>query len=141
MRASINNNIEINEIKNVVQYYSQRSKLDEEYMTIVSIIPEHKFINLREEDVLFQSNVKRLLNQEIGNHISQTFTNRFCMTTKNYVKLFKSREQFLKVSKPTNVFQMSRIKSVKRFYLKSNKKIYFFVLELSDLNNKTGMSC
>lgn len=105
---------------------------------IISIIPEHKLLNATEEDVLFQSNVKRLLNQKIKNHISQSFCDRFCIASKSMVRLYKTKEQFLTNSKPTNVFAMTGIKSIKRFFLKGNKSLHFFVIELSDINNKTG---
>ena len=113
-------------------------RINDEIIAITSIIPETKLLNATEDDVMFQSNVKRLLNQKVGNHISQSFCDRFCITTRSVVRLYKSREQFLKIAKPTNVFPMNGIKSVKRFYLKGNKKLHFFVIELTDWNNKTG---
>ncbi len=114
-------------------------KINEEIIPITTIIPEIKLLNATDDDVMFQSNVKRLLNQKIGNHISQSFCDRFCVATRNIVRLYKSKEQFLKISKPTNVFPLNGIKSVKRFYLKGNKKLHFFVIELMDWNNKTGI--
>lgn len=113
-------------------------KINNEIISITTIIPEHKLLNATEEDVMFQSNVKRLLNQKVGNHLSQTFCDRFCVVTVNLVRLYKSKEQFLTMAKPTNIFPLNGIKSVKRFYLKGNKKLHFFVIELNDWNNRTG---
>jgi hypothetical protein len=140
LKNDVNHNSEIDDEHNkTIKMERSSVKLNHNLGVITSIIPEHKLLNATEDDVMFQSNIKRLLNQKIGNHISQTFCDRFCMTTINCVKLYKSREQFLKVSKPTNVFPLNGIKAVKPFYLKGNKKLHFFVLELSDLNNKTGI--
>jgi hypothetical protein len=131
------NNLTTSELlKTEDQVYAMR--INDVIIPITSIIPEHKLLNATDDDVLFQSNVKRLLNQKIGNHISQTFCDRFCVMTRNVVKLYKSREQFLKMSKPTNVFPMNGVKSVKRFHLKGNNKLHFFVIELSDWNNIAG---
>jgi hypothetical protein len=144
---SIQNNDECNdeekvlntnvELKTEDQVYAM--KINDEIIEIISIIPETKLLSATDDDVMFQSNIKRLLNQKVGNHISQTFCDRFCITTRNIVRLYKSKEQFLTLAKPTNVFSMNEIKTVKRFYLKGNKQLHFFVIELVDLNVKTGI--
>jgi hypothetical protein len=52
------------------------------------------------DDILFQSDLKKLINNEITAHSSQLYSNRFCMITKNEFKYYKSKEQFLTMQKP-----------------------------------------
>jgi hypothetical protein len=101
------------------------------YFAIATIIPEKKLTSTIIDDIMFQSNLKRLLNQRIQNHVSQNFCERFAICTKTTLKLYKSKEQFLKFSKPVNIIQLSEIKSVNRFSLNhySDLKLHFFVID------------
>jgi hypothetical protein len=104
------------------------------YIAITSIIPEVKLLSSTDDDIMFQSNLKRLLNQKVNNHVSQNFCDRFVICTKNTLKLYKSKEQFLKLSKPVNIIPFSNIKSSNRFSLNhfSNMKLHFFVIEFHE---------
>jgi hypothetical protein len=104
------------------------------YLAITSIIPEQKLLSSSDDDIMFQSNLKRLLNQKVNNHISQNFCDRFMICTKNTLKLYKSKEQFLKLSKPVNIIPFTNIKSSNRFSLNhySNMKLHFFVIEFHE---------
>jgi hypothetical protein len=113
-------------------------KVGNDIIPITSIIPESRLNHSTDDDILFQSNIKKLLNQKVGNHISQSFCDRFIFATRTYIRLYKSKEQFLVLSKPTNVIYINSIKSVKRFHIKGNNKYNLFAIELGDIFNKTG---
>jgi hypothetical protein len=108
------------------------------YLAITSIIPENKLLSANDDEIMFQSNLKRLLNQKVNYHISQNFADRFVICTKTMLKLYKSKEQFLKLNKPVNIIPISKIKSSNRFSLNqySSMKLHFFVIEFNDIVNK-----
>jgi hypothetical protein len=114
-------------------------KINNDILAITSFIPEYRLTHAKEDDILFQSGIKKLLNQRVGNHISQSFAQRFLIATKVVLSFYTSKERFLVLSKPKNIIYISSIKSVKRFYLKGNVKHHLFVIEIGD--NKTGIDC
>jgi hypothetical protein len=116
------------------------SKAEEniQHLAIASIVPEEKLKSTVGDDIMFQSNVKRLLNQKIKTHVSQNFCDRFAICTRETLKLYKSKEQFLILSRPVNVIPLASIKSVNRFSLGgefkgNNQKLHFFVIEFHEI--------
>jgi hypothetical protein len=111
-------------------------------LAIASIIPEQKLMSTNDDEVMFQSTIKRLLNQKITNHMSQTFCDRFAICTKNMLKLYKSKEQFLKMNKPINIIPLANIKSANRFTLNNfnNLKLHFFVIDFNDQHKGKDLS-
>ncbi len=113
-------------------------KIGNEIISITSIIPEYRLINGGNNDILFQSNIKKLLNQRIGNHISQSFGARFVIVTRLVISFYKSKERFFVLSKPINIILISQIKAIKRFFFKGLHKYHLFVIELEE--SKTGIN-
>jgi hypothetical protein len=108
--------------------------------SITTVIPESKLLAASDDDIIYQSYLKRLLNQKIQNHVSQNFCDRFVLCTKTSLRLYKSKEQFLKLMRPINIIPFTMIKSVNRFSLNnlSNIKLFFFVIEFNELPGTKG---
>jgi hypothetical protein len=107
------------------------------YLAITSIVPEFKLISVSDDEALFQSNLKKYSSHILNNHASNIFCDRFAVCTKTAIMLYKSKEQFLKQTKPVNVFQFSKIKSVNRLNLNyNNSKLFFFAIDLNHIQEE-----
>jgi hypothetical protein len=96
---------------------------------ITSIIPEFKILNCSDNEILFHSELKKLINQEIKSYSSQLYSARFCSITKKEFIYYKSKEQFITMQKPLCSIPLSQISKVSliKYNPKAKNYDHFFI--------------
>jgi hypothetical protein len=89
------------------------------------------------DDILFQGELKKLITAD--NKPSRTYTMKFCVIFKTELMIYKSKESFLTLQKPSSVIPLSIIEeavSVKGYNKNNLKKADHFYLKLNNLETK-----
>lgn len=87
--------------------------------------------------MLFQSELKKLINNEITTHSSQLYSTRFCVVTKLEFRYYKSKEQFLTLQKPLFAipfFQIAEANLIKSKISKKFDHLYIKLIETEKSN-------
>lgn len=97
---------------------------------LLNASPSKKLILLFLDQILFQGELKKLINTQITVSANQQYSSKFCVLTKSEFLYFKSKEQFISLLNPLFTTEIFKIKEIERFYLESNfnknvKKKYF----------------
>ena len=82
--------------------------------------------------------MKKLFNSEITAHSSQLYSTRYCVFSKSEFKLYKSKEQFLMMSKPLNIIPLINVIEANIVKGKANSKMHF-VIKISNNNLKQSL--
>lgn len=122
--------------KNLNQFYppqqnelkSLNSKLKK--IPLNSIVPEYKLItNAANNELIFNGDLKKLINYEISAHKPQLYSTRFCTLTKDAFRYYKSKEQYLTLNKPNCTVPLSQITKISLIKTKkTSKKIDHIVI-------------
>jgi hypothetical protein len=118
--------------ENTIPNKEIESKKRKERFNISNIISEQKLLNCSDgiilltihfiEEIIFQSELKKLINYSIKVYSTQMYSSRFCVITKNEFRYYKSKEQLLTMQKPLMTIPFFQIKEVDFFHMDSNKK-------------------
>lgn len=92
---------------------------------LTSIVPEYKLLSqFSENEVIFNGELRKLINYEVKSHKPQMYSSRFCTLSKTTFSYYKSMETYLTMNKPLCQVPLNQITKV--FFIKtkqSSKKI------------------
>ena len=127
-----------NEAQNNLKQFNAPQKNDishlQDIMTNILFKLKDKFLkldlNANTDDMIVLSDLlKKLVNYEINAHNTTMYSERFCVLYPQYLKYYKSKEQFLRNLKPGCVLPIAQISAVNIAKpKKSNKKLYHLII-------------
>lgn len=92
---------------------------------LTSIVSEYKLLSqLSENEVIFNGELRKLINYEVKSHKPQMYSSRFCTLSKTVFSYYKSTETYLTMNKPlcqVPLNQMTKLLFIK--IKQSSKKI------------------
>ena len=97
---------------------------------IFQIIPEKKLFSLKEDDIVFASDLERMINNSDKGII--TYSNRFCILTKSFFSYFSSKESFIRLKKPLFQINIQFITRIEEANLDENSYYFCLVFKLND---------
>lgn len=99
------------------------------YKQITKIIPEVRLLHCKDDDILYHSELKKILNHEVKSHFSQLYSKRFCILTKTEFRYYNSKEQFIRKQKPLFAVSLTNISKVSTVKLNDASTIddHFFI--------------
>ncbi len=97
---------------------------------IFQIIPEKKLFSLKEDDIVFASDLERMINNSDKGII--TYSNRFCILTKSFFSYFSSKESFIRLKKPLFQINIQYITRIEEANLDENSFYFCLVFKLND---------
>ena len=90
------------------------------------IIPEKKFNNLSENNIILASDLERLINNKEKNIIS--YSNRFCVITKNNFSYYSSKESFIRLKPPLFFINNNEIIRIEKTVINDYINNYYFCI-------------
>ena len=97
---------------------------------IFQIIPEKKLFSLKEDDIVFASDLERMINDSDKGII--TYSNRFCILTKSFFSYFSSKESFIRLKKPLFQINIQFITRIEEANLDENSYYFCLVFKLNE---------
>ncbi len=97
---------------------------------IFQIIPEKKLFSLKEDDIVFASDLERMINNSDKGII--TYSNRFCILTKSFFSYFSSKESFIRLKKPLFQINIQFITRIEEANLDENSYYFCLVFKLNE---------
>ena len=125
LKNNKNNNNKENK-KEKIDYDNKKIK----NFNIFEIISEKKLSSLKEDDIVFASDLERMINN-FGKGII-TYSNRFCVLTKNFFSYFSSKESFIRLKKPLFQINIQYITRIEEANLDENSFYFCLVFKLND---------
>ena len=95
-------------------------------------ISEYKLTHLKDGDIVYSGLLEKVLH--IPEKNSYSYSERFCVLTKNEFSYYKSKEYYISVNKPMLVVKNSYISSIEQ--LNSNTDYYYFII-VCEINDET----
>ena len=99
---------------------------------IHNFISEYKLLHLKDEDIVYSGVLEKVLH--IPEKDSYSYSERFCVLTKNEFSYYKSKEYYISVNKPMLVIKNSYINSIEQ--LNTNTNYYYFII-VCEINDET----
>ena len=115
-----------NEKNDKINYDNKKIK----NFNIFQIIPEKKLFSLKEDDIVFASDLERMINNSDKGII--TYSNRFCILTKSFFSYFSSKESFIRLKKPLFQINIQFITRIEEANLDENSYYFCLVFKLND---------
>ena len=115
-----------NEKNDIINYDNKKIK----NFNIFQIIPEKKLFSLKEDDIVFASDLERMINNSDKGII--TYSNRFCILTKSFFSYFSSKESFIRLKKPLFQINIQFITRIEEANLDENSYYFCLVFKLND---------
>ena len=99
---------------------------------IHSFIPEYKLMHLKEGNIIYSGVLEKVLH--IPEKNTYSYSQRFCVLTKNEFSYYKSKEYYISVNKPLLVIKNSYINRIEQ--LNTNENYYYFII-ICEINEET----
>jgi hypothetical protein len=137
-RQTTSNNINNKKLKSKAILKNKNEKNDKinydnkkiKNFNIFQIIPEKKLFSLKEDDIVFASDLERMINNSDKGII--TYSNRFCILTKSFFSYFSSKESFIRLKKPLFQINIQFITRIEEANLDENSYYFCLVFKLND---------
>jgi len=124
----IQNNLKLNNLNYKAQ---SKQKLINELFDIKNIVPEYKLNHLKEDDIIYSGTVEKITKIP-GKDDKISYSQRFCVLTKNYFAYYKSKESFISLNKPLLLINNNNIKRIENTSFKDNTYYFAIILEIND---------
>ena len=117
--------------------YSHNGNINNENMKIINkiidiniIIPIEKLSKLNETSIICNSTLEKIIKIPSKNKI--TYNERFCLLTKKKFTYYKSKESYLKMSKPLLSIDLKNIKKIEQTILDENSYYFGLICAIND---------
>ena len=104
--------------------------------TIIPINIDNDEVLNNENQILFNSELKKLINYEYNSRKPKMYSYKFCLLTSKYFKYYKSKEQFLRELNPICSLSFSQISKVNYAKMNINNKSIHHII----ICNKLGLN-
>ena len=125
------------ELVDTVSKKHPKKKEKQIFPDIFSIIPEKLLLNCDQSELLFLSELKKMININVRERVK--YTDRFCMVTKENFIIYNSKENYINLKRPLAVLPINQIIRVVLFKLNQKKSGYDHFYICFDKNKNTEL--
>ena len=104
------------------------------FFNINNIVSEYRLNHLKENEIIYSGTLQKILKIPEKNTI--TYSERFCLLTKNYFAYYKSKESYISLNKPLLLLNNKNIIRIENTCFVDNTYYFGIICEVNDETKK-----